>query len=93
MGAWYAVGMATETKAKHPALELVEQWEAEDRARGRVPKVRPTLTPDEREGRRKQWAIFRVELEALHARILADRDGIPMDVDAVLDEVRGRESE
>ncbi len=57
------------TEAKHPALQYMEELQAERRRRG--------LDALER-------------LKEHHRAILARRGGEPIDVDAVLDELRGR---
>lgn len=75
---------ADPASTKHPALEWFEQWEAEQRAKGDWPRRWPELAPEEREARRRAFD----ELMAIRQQVL-ERYG-PIDVDALLDEVRGR---
>lgn len=72
---------------KHPALEWFEQWEAEEQARGGWPRHWPPLTTEEQQARRAAFD----ELVAIRQAIFERRNGVPIDVDQLLDEVRGRE--
>ena len=78
---------ADPASTKHPALEWFEQWEAEQRARGDWPRRWPKLTPEEQAERHRAFE----ELMAIRDEILARRNGEPIDVDALLDELHGRE--
>jgi hypothetical protein len=56
-----------------------------------VPKMTlPEVSPEEREARRQRRAAAIDRIEKLRAEILARRGGEPVEVDDILDDMRGR---